>query len=290
MEIKRLYNGVDLPLVGLGTHGIDNDKLGDCIGLAYSLGYRKFDTAWLYGNEKIIGDAIKKYAIPRSEIFLTSKLHINNLYFNGYHNNIPNLKVRSVKRAFEASCKRLGTDYLDLYLIHWPFPYKEKMWEELEKLYSKGRIRAIGVSSFLPSHIEELMLHTDLLPHVNQYEVTPINTLVKQTLELQSKGIHTEAYSLFGTTKTNENASVSILGSEIISDIALTHGKSPSQIILRWAIQRGFSVIPRSKSIIHLKENLDIFDFSLTNEEMESINKMNRDIYSRGNPNIQYFK
>lgn len=290
MVVKRLSNGVELPLVGLGTHGIDNEKLGEVIALAYSLGYRKFDTAWLYGNEQIIGAAIKKYSIPRSEVFLTSKLHIDNLYFKGYHNNIPNLKIRSVKSAFEASCKRLGTDYLDLYMIHWPFPKKESMWEELERLYLEGRIRAIGVSSFLPSHIDELMLHANLMPHVNQYEVTPINTLMSQTTEFQRKGIHTEAYSLFGTTRNNENASVSILGSEPILDIATTHKKSPSQIILRWAIQRGFSVIPRSKSLNHLKENLDIFDFILTEEEMQDINSMNQDKYSRWNPNIQYFK
>lgn len=289
MEVKVLKNGVEIPMVGLGTHGIPNDQLPHVIDMAYSIGYRKFDTAWLYQNEAIIGDAIKKYDIPRHNLFLTTKLHIDDLYFKGYHRRIPNLRIKSVAKAFEQSCRRLGTDYIDLYLIHWPFPHYEMMWDEVVKLYKAGRIRAIGVCSFLPSHIEDLMKYSDFLPQVNQYEMTPINTLEPQTDSHQKRGIHTEAYSLFGTTKTNENASSSIIANETVQKIAIAHGKTPTQVILRWAIQRGFSVIPRSKSEIHLKENLDVFDVNLTREEMDLISAMNQNKYNRGNPFLNYY-
>lgn len=289
MRNTTLSNGTEMPLVGLGTHGIANEMLGAVIDTAYRIGYRKFDTAWLYDNEEIIGNALKKYGIPRHELFLTSKVHIDNLYFKGYHNRWPNVKVRSINKAFEASCKRLGTDYLDLYLIHWPFPHYEKMWEELVNLYELGRIRAIGVCSFLPSHIQKLMKYSDILPMVNQYEMTPINTLVSQTDSHQRRGIHTEAYSLFGTTKTNEKASSSIIANEVVKNIAIAHVKTPTQVILRWAIQRGFSVIPRSKSEIHLRENLDVFDFNLSLEEMDLISAMNQNKFNRGNPFLNYY-
>lgn len=289
MEVKKLSNGVELPLVGLGTHGIPNEQLFQVIDIAYRIGYKKFDTAWLYQNEDVIGEAIRQYCIPRKELFLTSKLHINDLYFKGYHRHIPNIRVKSVKKAFEQTCKRLGTDYIDLYLIHWPFPHFEMMWEELVMLYEAGRIRSIGVCSFLPQHIDELMKHTDIIPHVNQYEMTPINTQVPQTLSHQNRGIHTEAYSLFGTTKSNEKVSLYILENDIIKNISEHHDKTPNQVILRWAIQRGFSVIPRSKSEKHLKENLEIFDFELSKEEMDMIGSLNQDKYSRGNPKVNYY-
>lgn len=289
MEVKILKNGVELPIVGLGTHGIPNDQLPGVFDMAYRIGYRKFDTAWLYQNEELIGNAIKKFDIPRQDLFLTTKLHIDDLFFRGYHRSIPNLRIKSVKKALEQSCKRLGTDYIDLYLIHWPFPHYEMMWEELVKLYEAGRVKAIGVCSFLPEHMDELLQHSDYIPHVNQYEMTPINTLVPQTLFYQGRGIHTEAYSLFGTTKRNEVASQTILGNDIVRGIAEEHGKTPSQVILRWATQRGFSVIPRSKSELHLTENLDIFNFELSSQEMDLIGSMNQDKYSRGNPNMNYY-
>lgn len=284
MSSFTLNNGLQLPAVGLGTHKIPNEQLGEVIKTAYEVGYRKFDTAWLYQNEQVIGEAIKKYLIPRDQIFITSKLHIDNMYWRGYHRRLPNIRTRSVRKAFEESCKRLRTDYLDLYLIHWPFSGYEKMWDELTKLYHEGRIRAIGVSSFLPHHIEELLKYTDVVPQVNQYEVNPFNSQVEETLFNQSKGIHVEAYASFGTTKINENASVDMLGNETILSISETHKKTPSQVILRWTIQRGISVIPRSKSREHLADNLDIFSFVLTDEEMAAIAALNQNRYSRGNP------
>ena len=127
MEYVTLNNGVKMPMVGLGTHQIPNDQFDAVIKNAFAVGYRKFDTAWLYQNEEAIGKAINNNTILRDDIFLTSKLHIDNLYWHGYHSRLPNIRLKSVKRAFEDSCKRLGTDYLDLYLIHWPFPGFETM-------------------------------------------------------------------------------------------------------------------------------------------------------------------
>lgn len=279
-----LNNGLQLPAVGLGTHKIPNEQLGEVIKIAYEVGYRKFDTAWLYQNEEVIGEAIKKYSIPRDQIFITSKLHIDNMYWHGYHRHMPKVRTRSVKKAFEESCDRLQTDYIDLYLVHWPFPGYQKMWDEMVKLYRDGRIRALGISSFLPHHIEELLNHSDVVPQVNQYEVNPFNSQVEETLFNQSKDIHVEAYASFGTTKSNESASTDMLGNETILSISEAHKKTPSQVILRWSIQRGISVIPRSKSRCHLAQNLDIFDFVLTDEEMAAIAGLNQNRYSRGNP------
>ena len=286
MEYATLNNGVKMPMVGLGTHKLPNEQLNNIIPLAYELGYRKFDTAWLYENEQYIGNALKTNNIPREQIFLTSKLHNDNLYLGGYHRRIPNLRIRSVRKAFENSCKKLGTDYLDLYLIHWPFDGFEKMWEDVVKLYEDRRIRAIGVSSFLPKHLDDLLSKTSVIPAVNQFEINPRNSQTKEILYNQNKGIHVEAYASFGTTKANETASTDILGNESILAISESHGKTPSQIILRWTTQKGISVIPRSKSRNHLMENLNIFDFELSPEEMKSIDALNQNRYSRGNPHF----
>lgn len=284
MEFATLNNGVQMPMVGLGSHMIPNDQMSKVIAIAYEVGYRKIDTAWLYGNEEFIGNALKENGIPREEMFITSKLNVNNLYWRGYHQRLPNIRIRSVRRAFEDSCKRLGTDYLDLYLLHWPSPGYEKQWEEVTKLYEEGHIKAIGVSSFLPHHLERLFSLFSIIPAVNQFEINPRNTQIEDTLYNQNKGIMVEAYASFGTTKANENASTDIIGNEIIVGIAKNHKKTPSQVVLRWTVQRGISVIPRSKSRVHLAENLDIFDFVLNEEEMVAINDLNKNRYSRGNP------
>ena len=287
MEYVLLNNGIKMPVVGLGSHMIPNDQMSNVIAIAYDVGYRKIDTAWLYGNEEFIGKALKENGISRAEMFITSKLNINNLYWCGYHQKMPNIRIRSVRRAFEESCKRLGTDYLDLYLLHWPSPGYEKQWEDVVKLYDEGRIRAIGVSSFLPKHLERLFSISSVVPAVNQFELNPINSQVNETRFNQCKSIQVEAYASFGTTKSRETASSEILGHQNILSIAEAHKKTPSQIVLRWTVQRGVTVIPRSKSREHLAENLNIFDFNLTEEEMAAIYAMNQNRYSRGNPHIE---
>ena len=134
MEYVILNNGVKMPMVGLGSHMIPNDQMSKVIAMAYEVGYRKIDSAWLYGNEEFIGKALKENDIPREEMFITSKLNINNLYWRGYHQTLPNIRIRSVKKAYEESRKRLGTDYLDLYLLHWPSPGYKKQWEAVVTL------------------------------------------------------------------------------------------------------------------------------------------------------------
>lgn len=284
MEYVKLNNGEDMPMVGLGTHKIPNEQMNDVIPLAYELGYRKLDTAWLYQNEEVIGKVIKNNNIPRDQLFITSKLHIDNLYYHRYRYNKFNIRVKSVKKAVTESCKRLGTDYLDLYLVHWPFPGFIRMYEDVLKLQEKGIIKAIGVSSFLPIHLEQLENASLPTPAVNQYEVNPFNSQIEETLYNQSKRIHVEAYASFGTTRATESASNDILGNEDIIKIGEAHGKTPSQVVLRWTVQRGISVIPRSKSRKHLADNLDIFDFSLSDDEMERINALNQNRYCRSDP------
>lgn len=284
MDNVKLNNGIEMPMVGLGTHKIPNEQMNDVIPLAFELGYRKFDTAWLYQNEEAIGKAIKNNNIPRDQIFITSKLHIDNLYFHRYHYNKPNLRIRSVAKAVKDSCRRLRTDYLDLYLVHWPFLGYEKMYEDVLKLQDAGIIKTVGVSSFLPMHLQQLEKMSFPTPAVNQYEVNPLNSQIEETKYNQSKGIHVEAYASFGTTRATETASNDILGNKDIVSIGEAHGKTPSQVVLRWTVQRGISVIPRSKSRKHLAENLDIFDFALTNDEMERINALNQNRYSRSDP------
>ena len=284
MEYVTLDSGLKMPMVGLGTHKIPNDQMNNVISMAYELGYRKFDTAWLYQNEEVIGEAMKNHSIPRDQIFITSKLHIDNLYFHRYHYSMPNLRIRSVKKAFEDSCRRLKTDYLDLYLVHWPWPECAWRYEDALKLKEDGRIKAVGVSSFLPKHLEKLVERSLPMPDVNQYEVNPLNSQVEETKFNQSKGIHVEAYASFGTTRATEKASGEILGNKDIVSIAKIHGKTPSQVVLRWTVQRGISVIPRSKSRKHLEENLNIFDYVFSEEEMARIDALNQNRYSRSNP------
>lgn len=284
MEYIKLNNGEEMPMVGLGTHKIPNEQMDKVLPLAYELGYRKFDTAWLYQNEEVIGNAIKNSKIPREQLFITSKLHIDNLYFHRFHYKKPNLRIRSVAKAVKDSCKRLQTDYLDLYLVHWPFPGFVKLYEDVLELQEKGFIKTVGVSSFLPIHLEQLEKASLPIPAVNQFEINPLNSQIEETLYNQSKGIHVEAYASFGTTRATEFASNDILGNEDIVKIGEIHGKTPSQIVLRWTVQRGISVIPRSKSRKHLADNLDIFDFSLTDDELGRINALNQNRYSRSDP------
>lgn len=284
MEYIKLNNGVEMPMVGLGTHKIPNDQMTEVIATAYEVGYRKIDTAWLYQNEEVIGKAIRNNNISRDQLFITSKLHIDNLYFHRYHYKKPNLRIRSVSKAVKESCRRLQTDYLDLYLVHWPFPGFVKMYEDVLKLQEKGIIKTVGVSSFLPAHLEQLEKASFPIPAVNQFEINPLNSQIEETLYNQNKGIHVEAYASFGTTRATESASNDILGNEDIIKIGEAHGKTPSQVVLRWTVQRGISVIPRSKSRKHLADNLDIFDFSLSDEEMECINALNQNRYSRSDP------
>lgn len=182
IPILKLNNGELMPQQGLGTFLIPKDNLGDTIAKAYDLGYRKLDTAWRYYNEKEIAKALKEYNIPREEMFITTKVNADALYLGRYHGGkyrYFNIRVKSIKKAIEESFTNLGFDYIDLFLVHTPWPVYPDMYEALTDFYHQGRIRSIGVSSFLPPMIESLKDVSDVMPAVNQFEISPLNSQKK---------------------------------------------------------------------------------------------------------------
>ncbi len=264
MENKTitLSNGVEMPMLGFGTYKIpDGLEVIDSVTNAINVGYRLIDTAWFYNNEKGVGRAIKNSGMLRSDIFLTTKL------WNSHHGYDITL------HAFDQSLKNLDTDYIDLYLIHWPG--KDKFvdtWRAFIRLYEEGRVNAIGVCNFLDTHIQTLFDQTGMMPMLNQIELHP--WLWRQnTIEYcQAFNIALQAWSpLMRAGK--------MLEVETIVNIAKSHNKTPAQIILRWELQQGISVIPKTTHIARMKENINVFDFQLTTSEMQEIKTLNE---SRG--------
>ena len=296
MEKFILSNGVEMPRMGMGTYLIDKDKLPSILSHAYELGYRKFDTAWRYKNERIITDTLfKKSGIKREDVFITTKVNQSGMFLFGYHgtsdfiHRAVNIRYRSVRKAIQASFDNLGLEYVDLFLVHAACNWYLEMYEELTRLYKQGRIRAIGVSSFLPPHIESLKEVSDVVPAVNQFEISPLNTQKYLIKYCQDNGIVPEAMSTLSHYHSNE-VRKEIIENESIVSIAKAHGKSSAQIVWRWLYQQGVSIIPKSRVFDHLKENISIFDFELSTEEMSMIDKLdggkflNYDIY----PKLQY--
>lgn len=280
MKLVKLNNGVEMPLVGLGTAFIPLEKLGRVVADAYDVGYRKFDTAWLYNNEKELGKAINDLQVERESIFITTKIHAKNLYYLSNHKI--SFPKRTINNAIEGHLKRLNTDYIDLLLVHWPFIQYLHIWERLVDIYlNSDKIRAIGVSSWYGKHIDRAVKETGVYPLLNQFEINPFLTNEEQIKDCLQRNIVPESYSSFGSQNSKD-----ILGNPTIRSIAEKLKKTSSQIILRWLIQRGISVVPRSTSKIHLKENLDIFDFFLEEEDMNLISKLNQNRYSRFDPQI----
>ena len=278
MNTIKLNNGVEMPQQGLGTFLIPNDKIKETIGLAYRLGYRKFDTAWRYHNENDIAEALKDYGIKREDVFITTKVNADALYYKRYHGGLGrflNPQIRSIKRAVEMSFENLGMDYVDLFLVHTPWPMYPKMYKVLTDFYHQGRIRAIGVSSFLPPMIESLKDVSDVIPAVNQFEISPLNTQKKLISYCKENGITVEAMSTFSHFRSNEPRK-EIIDNEIIRPIAEKHGKTIPQVILRWLIQQGISIIPKTWEEKHLTENICIFDFELSQEDMAIIDSLDR--------------
>lgn len=255
-----LYNGVEIPCVGLGTWQSPDDTARNAVLSALSHGYRLIDTAAAYGNERGVGQAIAQSGLAREKIFVTSKLR------NAAHG------YKATLEAFEGTMERLGLEYLDLYLIHWPNPVQFRThWEEstagtwaaFEELYKAGRIRAIGISNFMPHHIETLMKTATVKPMVNQLKLCPGITQPEIVTYCKEHGILVEAYSPFGTGMvfTNEN----------MKQLSAKYGKSIGQICLRWSLQMGFLPLPKSANPMRIKENSEIFDFELTSEDMDVV-------------------
>lgn len=287
--VIQLNNGVEMPQAGLGTFLIPKENLSRTIAEAYEMGYRQFDTAWRYHNESDIAKALKENGINREEVFITTKVNVDALYRQnykyGYHSIFNIRNIKSIKSVILESFTNLGTDYIDLFLVHWPFPMYLDMYKELSKLYKEGRIRAIGVCSFLPPHIESLKEVSDVVPAVNQFEISPLNSQKALTKYCQRNGIAVEAMSTFSHFRSVEPRN-EILKNETIQVIARKHNKSVAQIVLRWLIQQNIITIPKTWNISHLKENIELFDFELSKEEMEIMDSLDQGRFLNYNPYV----
>lgn len=256
-----LNNGLMMPQFGLGVWRIPEDEAAGNVKAAIDAGYRLIDTAAIYRNEAGVGEGIRNSGVAREQLFVTSKLWNSD---QGHDSTL---------RAFDASLERLGLDYLDLYLIHWPQPMFDtyvESWKAMEKLYKEGRVKAIGVSNFQPDHLERLAAECEIVPAVNQVELHPLLTQAEVRAYDEQHGIQTESWSpLRGVV--GENAP------EILAELGAKYHKTPAQVVLRWHIQLGLVVIPRSSRPERLKENIDIFDFELSAEDMDAVSALNRD-------------
>ena len=279
MQYIKLNNGIEMPQIGLGTFLIPKDKLEDTLIKAYDMGYRQFDTAWRYYNEADIARIFKKHGIKREDVFITTKVNIDALYCGGYKYGIHRILNRrnnvSIEQAVQKSFDNLDTEYIDLFLIHNPWKIFMDMWKVLEKFYKEGRIRVIGVSNFLQPHIEALSEISDVVPAVNQIEISPLNAQIELIKYCQDRGIAVESMSTFSHFRSVEPR-LEIIEHPLILAIAKKHGKSTVQVVLRWLIQRGIIVIPKTWNVVHLKENISILDFELSVDEMADITSLNK--------------
>ncbi|GAA2377414.1 aldo/keto reductase [Streptomyces cuspidosporus] len=262
-----LNNGVQIPQLGFGVFQVPDAETAAAVTAALEAGYRSIDTAAIYGNESGVGKALADSGIARDDLFITTKLWNSD---QGYDATL---------KAFDASLDKLGLDYVDLYLIHWPTPARDlyrESWKAIEKLAADGRIRAAGVSNFQPAHLRRLLEGTDLVPVVNQIELHP----GLQQHELRALhadlNIATEAWSPL--------AQGAVLGDDAITTIAAQHGKSPAQVVLRWHLQLGNIVIPKSVTPARIRENLHVFDFTLSDEEMAAIAALDRGLRTGPDP------
>lgn len=262
----KLNNGVEIPCVGYGTFRTDPAVTAQAVQDAIAAGYRHIDTAKVYENEVGVGQGIKAAGVPREELFVTSKLWNTD---RGYE---------ATKAAFQASLDRLGLDYLDLYLIHWPANEKQfgadaakinaETWRAMEELYEAGKIRAIGLSNFMPYHVAELLKTAKIKPMVDQIEVHPGWTHAEEIKKLQAMDIVVEAWGPLG------GQGATVLVDPTMQKIAAAHGKSTAQVSLRWILQQGVVPLPKSVHADRIKQNMDLFDFELSNEEMQAISAL----------------
>ncbi|MBO1329758.1 aldo/keto reductase [Streptomyces sp. VRA16 Mangrove soil] len=262
-----LNNGVTMPQLGFGVFQVPDEETSAAVASALRAGYRSIDTAAIYGNERGVGQALADSGIARDELFVTTKLWNAD---QGYD---------AALAAFDASLGKLGLDHVDLYLIHWPTPERDlypDTWRALEKLYADGRARAIGVSNFQPAHLERLLGTATVVPAVNQIELHPGLQQTELRAFHAEHGIATEAWSPL--------AQGAVLKDDAITAIAASHGKSPAQVVLRWHLQTGNVVIPKSVTEARIRENLDVFGFELSAQELEALTALDRDLRTGPHP------
>lgn len=277
-----LNNGVEMPALGLGVYQSSPEETVGAVESAIANGYRLIDTAAVYFNERQVGEGIRQSGIDRSEIFVTTKLWISGY---GYE---------SALRAFDVSLRKLGLDYVDLYLLHWPMPSDfdatVASYQVAKKLLAEGRVRAIGVCNHSPKHLENLIARTEVVPAVNQVELHPF-FIQRELRDAHSRlGIVTQAWSPLGGVNVyapaDPNAVKNPLEHPVIVDLAAKYGKTPAQVVLRWHLEHGFSAIPKSVRPERIAENLDIFDFKLTSEEIAAIDAIDTGVRGGPDPEI----
>ncbi|MCH6264505.1 MULTISPECIES: aldo/keto reductase [Neobacillus] len=254
MQKVILNNGVEMPILGFGVFQIQDEK--ECEQAVYDAimaGYRLIDTAASYLNEEAVGRAIKRSGVPREELFITTKLWVQD---TGYEHT---------KKAFEKSLDRLQLDYLDLYLIHQPYGDVYGSWRAMEELYREGKIRAIGVSNFYPDRLTDFLIHNEVVPAVNQIETHPFCQQIESAKLMKENNVQIESWGPFAEGKNN------MFQNEVLVSIAEKHNKSVAQVALRWLTQRGVVAIPKSVRKERIIENFNIFDFEITQEDMEKI-------------------
>ena len=256
MEFTTLYNGVSMPVLGYGVYQVSPDEAERCVLDAISVGYRSIDTAQAYGNEQGVGEAVSKCGINRNELFITTKIWISN---SGYE---------KAKKSIDESLKKLKTDYVDLLLIHQPFGDYYGTYRAMQEAYKQGKARAIGVSNFYPDRFIDLASFSEIVPMVNQIETHVFCQQKEAKKYLQKYGTQIESWGPFAEGKNN------YFENPVLTEIGRSHGKTSAQTALRFLIQSGVVVIPKSTHIERMKENFDVFDFSLTGEETERIEQL----------------
>lgn len=271
MEYVKLANGVEMPILGYGVYQVAKDECERCVTDALEVGYRHIDTAQSYFNEEEVGAAIAKSGIPRKELFVTSKVWIEHY---GYE---------ECRKSVEESLEKLGTDYIDLMLLHQPFADYYGAWRALEDMYEEGRLRAIGVSNFYPDRLVDIASFARIRPMVNQVETHPLNQQTEAHEWMKKYGVQHEAWAPFGEGKGG------MFTNPVIASVAEKYGKTVAQVILRWEIQRGIVVIPKSVRKERMAENFDVFDFTLSDEDMAlmaTLDKKESAFFSHYDPNI----
>lgn len=272
MEYVKLNNGIEMPLISFGVYQIPKEDTKRCVLDAIKSGYRGIDTAQSYFNESEVGDAIVECGVPREELFITTKVWIDHY---GYE---------ECKASVEESLRELKTDYLDLCLLHQPFSDYYGAYRALEELYAEGKIKAIGVSNFYPDRLTDIcMFDRKVIPAVNQVEVNPYNAQWCAQENMEKHGVKMEAWAPFGEGRNN------LFTNEILVSIGKKYNKSSAQVVLRWLIQRGVIVACKSTHIERMQENINVFDFELTEEDMNSIKTLdtsNSLFFSHNDPNM----
>ncbi|MEC0174375.1 aldo/keto reductase [Paenibacillus favisporus] len=257
MQTVTLNNGVQMPIIGFGVYQIpDAEECENAVYEALMAGYRLIDTASGYLNEEAVGRAIKRSGVPREELFITTKLWVQDA---GYE---------SAKLAFAKSLKKLQLDYLDLYLIHQPFGDYYGAWRAMEDLYREGKIKAIGVSNFLPDRLMDLIVHNEIVPAVNQVETHPFYHQIESAAFMKEQGVQHQSWSPFAEGRNN------LFSNEVLTSIAEKYNKSVAQVVLRWLVQREVVVIPKSVKKERIVENFNIFDFELSADDIEQISTL----------------